>query len=88
MLLSARASTTLRFAIGTRVECAMEHEWKEGEIIAHFYVSPSFPKQLCMPYRESGKEGNKTAGVRTSGGLGYDAVCARPPSEWAFLGTR
>ena len=42
--------TTLRFPIGTRVECNCG-SWKAGTIVKHFYTQKSFPEGMCVPYQ-------------------------------------
>ena len=42
--------TTLRFPIGTRVECNCG-SWKPGTIAKHFYAQKSFPEGMCVPYQ-------------------------------------
>ena len=48
--ISDKDTTTLRFPVGTRVECNCG-QWKPGTIVKHFYVQSSFPEGMCMPYQ-------------------------------------
>ena len=43
-------SITLRFPVGTRVECNCG-QWKAGTIVKHFYTQRSFPEGMCVPYQ-------------------------------------
>ena len=41
---------TLRFPVGTRVECNCG-QWKAGTITKHFYTQSSFTAGMCVPYQ-------------------------------------
>ena len=41
----------LRFAIGTRVECAVNDGWETGAVIDCFYAPPEFPRGRCAAYQ-------------------------------------
>ena len=56
--ISDKDTTTLRFPVGTRVECNCG-QWKPGTIVKHFYVQSSFPEGMCVPYQVKLDEGNK-----------------------------
>ena len=44
------ATKTLRFEVGTRVECNCG-QWKAGTVTKHFYQQKSFPAGMCVPYQ-------------------------------------
>ena len=58
MPLADAESTTLRFAVGTRVLCNCG-VWKAGTVIRHFYTQKSFPPATCTPYQIKLDEGKK-----------------------------
>lgn len=45
------AATSLRFPIGTRVECCMGENWRVGTVIAHWYTQKSFSEGMSAPYQ-------------------------------------
>ncbi|KAL1496183.1 hypothetical protein AB1Y20_014799 [Prymnesium parvum] len=49
MLAEIEATISLRFGVGTRVECNCG-EWKEGTVVKHYYAQKSFAPGTCMPY--------------------------------------
>ena len=53
-----KATTRLRFPIGTRVECNVGPIYAGGTVTKHFYEQKSFPAGMCAPYQvrlDSGK---------------------------------
>ena len=53
------ATTKLRFAVGTRVECSHIAGWELGTVVYHFYRQSSFPAGAFVPYQiqlDSGKQ--------------------------------
>ena len=51
MSLATATKKKLRFSLGTRVECCIAGAWKQGCVVAHFYIQDSFPAGYCVPYQ-------------------------------------
>lgn len=76
--ISDTASITLRFAIGTRVECNCG-VWKAGTITKLWYTQKSFPEGYCAPYQVLCDDGKKIFAPRDD-----DTVVRLEPPPFDF----
>ena len=84
--ISEKDSVSLRFPLGTRVECYFDGGWRAGTIVAHFYEAPEFPAGRCAPYQI--KLDERLPGPRGMRELVFvsrdvNSMIREPDSSWA-----
>ena len=73
--------STLRFGVGSHVECFLEDEgWRHGVVVATYHKEPSWEPGKWAPYQ-----------INLDGGLliyapEYDDACIRAPPSWPWPG--
>ena len=81
--------STLRFPLGSQIECFIDGEWTGGVITAHYHREPSWPPTQWAPYQIELTDGPHGHAPRTRIYAPVDTdECVRAPAVWPWPGSR